>query len=143
MGKWIAGILGAVLSGVILWAVTTYLPKYLDPAPPPAAPDNSLHVECAASRYTVAPGGSSEITVTVKRGGHPVEGANVKIEVGGGSFPSSTLATRTGGVTFSDGAVRTVWKAPASAGTVFEISTRATATDGTEGTSSCGILVSA
>lgn len=142
MRGWIAGVLAAILSGVIIWALTTYGPKYFERPPTPPPVDNSLHVKCSGIPTTVPPGGSSEITVSVLRQGLPVENATVKIEVGGGAFPASSLVTTAGGSTFSDGIVRTVWKAPMPAAATYEFRATADTSDGAEGVATCGIGVS-
>jgi hypothetical protein len=119
VGKWIAGLVGAVITGSLVWYLTTIvLPKWFadDPPPPPA---KQVRVECLPNPATIAPGGLSEITVRVTRGGEPLEGAAVSMSVGGGQFSSGTATTS--GQTYSGGVFRTTWRAPSpsAAGYVF------------------------
>ena len=109
MWKWIAGIIGAVITGTLLWVLTNvYFPQWFSHRPPP--PEDKVGVECSANPSTVSPGGVAEISVKVMRNGEPVEGAVVKMNVGGGSFGSG--ATSTSGRTYSGGVFRTTWTAP-------------------------------
>ena len=107
-----------MITGSLLWYLTTVIfPKWFTDDPPP--PVKQVRVECSGNPSTVAPGGLSEITVRVTRGGEPLEGASVTLSVGGGQFSSGT--TSTSGHTYSGGMFRTGWRAPSpsSAGYVF------------------------
>jgi hypothetical protein len=120
MGKWIAGILGAVLTGVILWVLTDkVLPVWFAGASHDAPIADTTRVECVASPATVAPGGTTEISVKVFDHDGPIEGATVDLAIGGGTFGSQGTTAK--GETYSGGIFRTTWKAPSpsAAGYVF------------------------
>ena len=109
MGKWIAGIVGAIITGAVLWLLTNALfPRWLGHPPPP--PPEDIRVECSANPATVSPGGVTEIAVKITRGSEPLEGAAVELRAGGGSFSSGT--TTTSGHTYSGGVFRAIWRAP-------------------------------
>ena len=118
LGKWIAGIVAAVIGGVVIWLITNAVfPRWFSPPPPP--PEDNTYVECTAHPATVSPGGLAEITVKVMRDNEPVEGAAVKLSLESGSFTSGT--TTASGNTYSGGVFRTTWRAPSpsAAGYVF------------------------
>jgi len=110
MGKWIAGIVGAVITGAILWVLTDrYLPiLFPDRSHPPPPPGDAIRVECTANPATVAPGGTTEISIKVTNGGEPVEGATVELPGGGGA-----------GETYSGGIFRTTWTAPSPSAAAY------------------------
>ena len=115
MGKWFAGIAAAIVGGSALWFLTNALfPRLLQKKPaPPLPPD--VRVECSPSPATVAPGGTSELTIKVTRNGIPVEGAAVFIDWE--SWGESPGHTASGGI------FRTLWTAPspAAGGYVFPV----------------------
>jgi hypothetical protein len=109
MGKFIAGIAGAVIAGALLWLITNALfPQWF--STPTPLPVEKVRVECSANPTKVSPGGVTEVTVKVMLGDEPVEGATVKLKAGGGMFNSGT--TTTSGYTYSGGIFRTTWTAP-------------------------------
>jgi hypothetical protein len=116
MGKWIAGIAGAVIAGAVLWLLTNVLfTRWFSHPPPP--PEDNVRVECSAIPATLSPGGVAQITVKVTRGSEPVEGAAVKFGIGGGLFDSGT--TTTSGHTYSGGVFRTTWTAPSPSAAAY------------------------
>ena len=118
MGKWIAGIVGGVIVGSLLWLLTTNVfPQLFYHRPPP--PEDTTRVECTAKPGTVSAGGVAEITVKVSRKDQPLEGAVVRMSIGDGLFASGTRTTS--GSTYSGGIFRTLWTAPSNpaAGYVF------------------------
>lgn len=115
MKKWLVGALGTIVIGSIMWLLTQLLfPnlfRSLIPKQPVAPPQPKVvRVDCSANPATVRPGGSTEVEVTVTRGGEPLEGASVALTVGGGAFAGGGLSA--GGDTYSGGIFRTTWTAP-------------------------------
>jgi hypothetical protein len=132
VGKWIAGIIAAIIGGVAIWALTTLLPKHFEtpPAPPPV--DDRVVVSCTPNPSTVAPGGTSELTLKVTKGGQPVENAQLK------------MGQEDWGATLSDGTERVPWKAPvnAAAAYVFRVTASLSEHDGGGGgEGDCQILI--
>lgn len=126
MGKWIAGIVGSVLVGALLWILTNrYLPHWFEE--PPAVADSKLRVECSANPATVSPGQSTEITIKVMLNGEPLEGVEVKVAAGGGRFGSA--GTETSGNTYSGGVFRTIWTAPAPSAGAYVVGVHVTGVD--------------
>ncbi len=114
MGKWLAGILAAVLGGSILWFLTNRLyPNLFRNDPPPAAPP-ACPVECTPSPATIAPGATTGLVIKVTRGGVPVEGAAVYFDA---AKPEESARTGSGGIW------RQTWTAPnpAAPGYVFPV----------------------
>src|SRR5262249_3856313 len=100
MAKWTAGIVGTVITGAVLWLLTnTLFPRWFlpRPAPPPVA---TVQVVCSANPATLRPGGDAEITVTVTRGGEPIEGAAVELHNGSGLLGATGMIS---GNTYSGG----------------------------------------
>ena len=109
MGKWIAGILATILGGSLMWFLTNgVFPHWLrkDQTPAPKA----VTVACTPTPPSIQPGGTSEVLVTVTRGGQPLEGATVSLDIGGGHFSGGT--TTATGTTYSGGMFRVAWTAP-------------------------------
>ena len=102
MGKWLAGILGTVIAGALLWLLTDALfPRLLHKEAIPVADD--VRVECIPTPATIAPGETTELTVRVTRNGAPVEGAAVYFKPEEAQNPIRTV---------SGGMIRVPWKAP-------------------------------
>ena len=133
MGKWIAGIIAAIIGGVAIWALTGFLQKRIDPPPPPPPVDDRVLVSCTPNPPTVAPGATSELTLKVTRGGQPVENAALK------------MGNEDWGSTLSDGTERVKWKAPAQSAGAYVMRVTATLSDhdgGGGGAGDCQILIS-
>lgn len=110
MGKWIAGLIGTLMVGVLMWFLTErFFPEWFPARAPPAA-DKRVAVLCSAVPERVQPGGTTEVVLKVTRGGEPVEGASVSMKIGGGHFGSGK--TSIFGNTYSGGVFRTLWTAP-------------------------------
>lgn len=102
MGKWIAGVLGAVVTGAVVWLLTNAVfPRFLREESPP--PPDRIAVECSPEPHTVPPGGTTELTVKVTRNGAPVEGAAVIFRPEEATVPARTA---------SGGILRVPWTAP-------------------------------
>lgn len=120
MGKWTAGIVGGVLTGVVLWLLTNALFTRWFSSPPPSpapSPPDEVRIQCVANPARVAPGGITEVAVTVTRRGEPVEGAAVELRAGVGSSDSGLSISS--GQTYSGGVFRTTWRAPSPSAAAY------------------------
>lgn len=102
MAKWLVGLVGAVITGSVLWFLTDALfPKLFheEKAPQP----DEIRVECIPTPPTIAPGEVTELLVKVTRNGVPVEGAAVYFKREEAKDPARTV---------SGGIYRFPWRAP-------------------------------
>jgi hypothetical protein len=117
MGKWALGLVGSIITGVVLWLLTTvFFPRLfsdiMPAAPVPPPPTKVVRVECTANPPTVAPGSTTEISVKVTRGGEPVEGAAVTMTV-------PNTGSEASGTTYSGGVFRLPWTAPRNSASAY------------------------
>ena len=79
-----------------------------------------IAVRCDANPVVISPGGTSELLIRATSSQNaPISGANVKVEVGGGSFSSGgTIAV---GTTAVDGSFRALWRAPGGVSYGFSV----------------------
>jgi hypothetical protein len=111
MRKWLAGILATIIGGSALWFLTNeWFPQVMRSSPTPVPAE--VRVECSPNPGTVAPGGTTELTVRVTFNGSPVEGAVVRFRPEEG-----------GATTVSGGILRTTWTAPnpSASGYIFPV----------------------
>ena len=130
MGKWIAGIIGSIIVGVSIWALTVYLPER-NKVQEQAVADESVTVTCTPNPPTVTAGEISELLITVTQGGQPVADAQLR-----NGFEDY-------GTTASDGTARIRWHAPPGAtqgGTRFRIEADSNARGGGAGAGDCQIM---
>lgn len=119
MGKWVAGILGSIIVGVVIWALTTIVPDYFKEKKQ-ASVDEPVLVSCTPNPPTVAAGEVTELAIAVTKGGKPIADAHVM------------QGLDDWGTTASDGTERIQWHAPpgAQGGTRIRVSASPTARDG-------------
>lgn len=130
MGKWLAGIIGAVITGVLIFWLTEGLqsPGSTPPEPqngasgPPVA-GGAISVRCSAQPHLLHPGDQTDLVVqAISSQNTPISDANVRVEAGGGTFLSSNSTTVLGR-TDQGGSFRTTWRSPspAAAGYVMAV----------------------
>ena len=112
MRKWVAGILAAVIGGVLIWLLTDrLLPRWLDSSAGPVEPN--YQVACYLNPPRISAGQRTEVLVKVTRDGVPLEGAVLEIGAGAGRFEQAgNIVT---GVTSSGGTFRATWNPPPGA----------------------------
>jgi len=159
LGKWLAGIFATVISGAMLWAVTTYGSHYFAPTTPqpsyppvggktgdtaptgeqssePAQP-GVARVECEAHPDYVKRGDATEFAVRVTSDGKPVANADVELAAGGGEFVNSPSVTTGSGSTNANGIFRMYWKAPLNAAPGYGMAATAKLPDGQSSQVTC------
>lgn len=122
MKKWLAGIGATVIGGVLVFWLTVgfkpQTPPPPDPTPHRAMPEipptgsGAITVRCSANPHVLNPGDQTELVIQAFSSQNaPVSDANVRIDSGGGIFPSSSSTTVIGRTDYS-GSFRTTWRSP-------------------------------
>jgi hypothetical protein len=114
MGKWFAGIAATIVGGSVLWFLTNaFYPHLFGKNDGPTLPPD-IRVECTPTPSTIAPGGTTELTIKVTRNGIPIEGAAVKVDWGAKPGSQDTV---------SGGMLKVLWTAPnpSAGGYVFPV----------------------
>ncbi len=105
----VAVVIALLVGGTAPWWWGEFFGRKGGPPPENGGP---IAVRCDANPTVIAPGGASELLIRATSSQNtPISSANVKVDVGGGSF-SSPGGTTVIGTTEIDGGFRTVWELP-------------------------------
>ena len=155
MRKWMAGIIGTVIAGVlVVWLVELFRPPTLHNTQnqdrrsdqdnmmgTPTVVGGPIKVTCSANPHVLSPGSSTELVIQVISAQNtPVSDANVRIETGGGVFLSSGSCTVVGRTDYS-GSFRTLWRSPSPASPGYVMGVYVSKPGFVEGQSECRTII--